>query len=97
MVKHTQAIRRQIADELFERVWPSCEVGAKRVNVLRQVLYLNNPHTFYVWMIRETTSMFQWEMAQDLEIRRNSFNKWMRKDIKEHSFKEKPNSKKMNA
>ena len=22
MVKHTQTIRRQIADELFERVWP---------------------------------------------------------------------------
>ena len=27
MVKHTQAI----ADELFERVWPFCEVGAWRV------------------------------------------------------------------
>ena len=24
----TQTIRRQIADELFERVWPFCEIGA---------------------------------------------------------------------
>ena len=28
MVKNTQAIRRQIADELFECVWPLCETGA---------------------------------------------------------------------
>ena len=28
MVKHTQTIRRQIADELFEYVWPVC--GIKR-------------------------------------------------------------------
>ena len=32
MVKHTQTIRRQIADE-FEYVWPFCEIGAKRVKV----------------------------------------------------------------
>ena len=31
MVKHTQTIRRQIADELFECVWPFCEIGGKRV------------------------------------------------------------------
>ena len=30
MVKHTQTIRRQIADESFECVWPFCEIGAKR-------------------------------------------------------------------
>ena len=28
MFKHTQKIRRQIADELFECVWPFCGVGA---------------------------------------------------------------------
>ena len=28
MVKHTQTIRRQIADKLFECVWPVCEIGA---------------------------------------------------------------------
>ena len=31
MVKHTQPIRRQIADELFECVWSFCGVGALRV------------------------------------------------------------------
>ena len=28
MVKHTQTICRQIADELFECIWPYCEIGA---------------------------------------------------------------------
>ena len=32
MVKHTQTIRRQIADELFEFVWPFCGIGALRDN-----------------------------------------------------------------
>ena len=27
MAKHNQTIRRQIADELFECVWPFCEIG----------------------------------------------------------------------
>ena len=31
MVKHTQTIRWQIADELFECIWPFCEIGAKTV------------------------------------------------------------------
>ena len=28
MVRHIQTIRRQIADELFECVWPFHEIGA---------------------------------------------------------------------
>ena len=28
MVEHTQPIRRQIADKLFEYVWPFCGVDA---------------------------------------------------------------------
>ena len=32
MVKHTQTISRQIANELFECVWPFCGIGACRVN-----------------------------------------------------------------
>ena len=32
MVKHTQIIRQQIANEFFECVWPFCGVGALRVN-----------------------------------------------------------------
>ena len=31
MVKQTQTIRRQITEELFECVWPFCEIGDKRV------------------------------------------------------------------
>ena len=31
MVKHTQTIPGQIADELFECVWPFCGIGAYRV------------------------------------------------------------------
>ena len=27
MVKHTQTIRHKIDDELFECVWPFCEIG----------------------------------------------------------------------
>ena len=27
MAKHTQTIRRQMADELFECVWPICQFG----------------------------------------------------------------------
>ena len=36
MVKHTQIIRRQIADELFECVWPFCVIGAKKVKTFRK-------------------------------------------------------------
>ena len=35
MIKYTQAIRRQIADELFECVWLFFEIGAKRVKILK--------------------------------------------------------------
>ena len=31
MVKHTQTIRWQFANELFECVWPFCGIGASRV------------------------------------------------------------------
>ena len=31
MVKHTQTIRRQFVNELFECVWPFYEIGAERV------------------------------------------------------------------
>ena len=34
MVKHTQIIRRQIAEELFECVWPFDGIGALRVNTV---------------------------------------------------------------
>ena len=31
MAKYIQTIRRQIADELFECVWPFCEIGTQKV------------------------------------------------------------------
>ena len=46
MVKHTQTIRGQIADELLECVWPFCEIGAKRANMsnsfVTYIAVLNN-------------------------------------------------------
>ena len=36
MVKHTQTIRRQTVDELFEFVWPFCGIGASRVNLFQR-------------------------------------------------------------
>ena len=33
MVRHTQTVRLQIADELFECVLPFCEIGAERVKI----------------------------------------------------------------
>ena len=34
MVKHSQTIRRQLADELFKCVWPFCGIGTQRVSTL---------------------------------------------------------------
>ena len=33
MVKHSQTISQQSANELFECVWPFCKIGASRFNV----------------------------------------------------------------
>ena len=41
MVKHTQVIPRQIADELCECVWPFCEIGAKRIIKGNQTMKFN--------------------------------------------------------
>ena len=38
----TQTIRRQIADELFECVWPFYEIGAKRVKPSTSLFYHMN-------------------------------------------------------
>ena len=44
MVKHTQTIRRQFADELFESVWPFFGIGAKRVKYDISSFRLVNSH-----------------------------------------------------
>ena len=41
MVKHTQSIRRQFADELFECVWPFCDIGTQRVKIIGCFYVLN--------------------------------------------------------
>ena len=38
MVKHTQPIRRQFADELFECVWPFCEIDAEGLDWIKQLI-----------------------------------------------------------
>ena len=38
MVKHTQTNPRQIADDLFECVWPFFGIGAYRVKLMGDVL-----------------------------------------------------------
>ena len=40
MIKYTQTIRRKIADELFECVWPLSGVGAWRVKLLAKWQFL---------------------------------------------------------
>ena len=39
MVKHTQTIRRQFADELFKSAWPFCDIGAQMVKGNDTFLY----------------------------------------------------------
>ena len=40
MVKHTQTIRRQFVEELFERVWLFCGVGAENVKTVKMLILL---------------------------------------------------------
>ena len=55
MAKHTQTIRRQIADELFECVRPFCEFGAYRVKILT---FLKQIFHCYTHWKRQTTRGF---------------------------------------
>ena len=74
MVKHTQTIRRQIADELFECVWPFCEVGAS-VNTMKSVTifkytrmhwhhinitYLEDPQIGMIGAVLEKLWLIKW-------------------------------------
>ena len=55
MVKHTQRIRWQIGDELFECVWPFCEIGAKLVSFIAIMesqsyrAFMRNYHMSYLF------------------------------------------------
>ena len=39
MVKDIQTIRRQFAEELFECVWPFCDIGAEKFKYLKYSRY----------------------------------------------------------
>ena len=43
MVKHTQTISQQIADECFEWVWPFCRIGSEGTNT-EQVSWYERKH-----------------------------------------------------
>ena len=59
MVKHTQTIRRQFASELFECVWPLCDIGIKRVktSILNKIF-----RTIFnkIWNHKSLKSAFAW-------------------------------------
>ena len=42
MAKHTQTICRQITNELFERVWPLCEIGVN-ISLIIEVEFVDDP------------------------------------------------------
>ena len=46
MVEHAQTIRRQIADELFECVWPFHGIGTWRVNGKSILVKIDAPEKF---------------------------------------------------
>ena len=40
MVKHTQTVRRQFADEVSEYVWPVCEIGRLEGQPLKNAIFI---------------------------------------------------------
>ena len=64
MVKHTQTIRRQIAEELFEYIGPFCGIGAERVkeetsvHVLYRAICKNFQKYFYSELFWATFSEY---------------------------------------
>ena len=58
MVKPTQTIRQQIADELFECVSPFCEISAKRVKNTFLTFYQLYDDSF---PIRLAQSIYQYD------------------------------------
>ena len=48
MAKHTQTIRRQFADELFECVWLFCGIGALRVTIKVNLIFSH----FFVLLLK---------------------------------------------
>ena len=55
MAKHTQTIRRQFADKLFECVWPFCGIGAFHSKICQENIL---QHVFYVIIANKTLFRF---------------------------------------
>ena len=58
MVKHTQTIRRQTGEELFERVWPFCEIGAKS-NLKWKIIMQVMENVTQGWMMSKIVGRIQ--------------------------------------
>ena len=56
MVKHTPTI----ADELFEYVWPFCQIGAYRVKKLQDVMYKDIQNGVYIVIDDRTMEDLKW-------------------------------------
>ena len=50
MVKHTQTIRRQFADELFACVWPFSGIGTYRVKIW---LHAHDVYSYVFVMLKQ--------------------------------------------
>ena len=75
MVKHTQTVCRQFADELFECVWPFCGVGAEKVKTKNKWLTVN----LSVWQFekRKTDLIFH-NLVPRAVKKKNSGAAWFR-------------------
>ena len=52
MVKHTQTIRRQFVEELFERVWLFCGVGAENVKTVKMLIVDLTVTVFQIYIVK---------------------------------------------
>ena len=60
MVQHTPTIRWQIADELFEYVWPFCQISAYNVKKLQDVMYEDIQNGVYIIIDYRTMEDLKW-------------------------------------
>ena len=73
IVKYTQTIDRQTADELFECVWPFCDIGAYRVKVFVASMIWKIPKHRYSYIFDcNLTGIF--ELFQDTVWNTKYFN-----------------------
>ena len=93
MVKHTQTIHWQFADELFECVWPFCEIGAQRVKerqkpwkTCKWVIFKNIAAKTKKWFLRNSLENLYWEIIFFTVIF-SRFCKKFRSSHQRHSIK----------